>query len=208
MNCNYVAITLRNDYIDNYGYYNDYLHQKWYKFLLACDLIPILLPNNLNIVKDILKKIKFKGIILSGGGNIISKENDERVNVEKLLYNYSIHKSIPLIGVCRGMQQIFNFNDISITEITNHVATQHVIKSKLYFLNNLHVNSYHRFGVKNSEELKKFNVIAESEDNVVEAINYKNIFGLMWHPERDEPFLDANISLFKRIFLYGGLYDE
>ena len=64
------------------------------------------------------------------------------------------------------------------------------------------VNSFHNYGVYNiGNDLL---VRAKSEDNSIEAIEHtKNkIFAQMWHPEREEPFLKAELELIREFFSY------
>ena len=44
--------------------------------------------------------------------------------------------------------------------------------------------------------------LAKSDDGIVEAIKHKNkeIYGIMWHPEREKPFNNLDKSLLKIIF--------
>ena len=48
------------------------------------------------------------------------------------------------------------------------------------------VNSYHDYGIRIKDLSKKFNVLAFTEDKIVECFENqsKNILGIMWHPER------------------------
>jgi len=69
-----------------------------------------------------------------------------------------------------------------------------------YLINLEKVNSYHNCSVGNiGNDLL---VSAKSEDNSIEAIEHtKNkIFAQMWHPEREEPFVKAELELIKEFF--------
>ena len=59
----------------------------------------------------------------------------------------------------------------------------------------LSVNSYHDFAVRSVAA--PLCVVAESEDGCPEAIEhaYKPVFGQMWHPERERPFLSTHLAV-------------
>ena len=45
-------------------------------------------------------------------------------------------------------------------------------------------------------------VLATSEDGVIEAVRHKKalVMGIMWHPERNRPFEEHDVSLIKKLF--------
>ena len=62
------------------------------------------------------------------------------------------------------------------------------------------INSYHNFGAMGSRP--PLDVWASAEDGVVKAIRHSNdrVIGIMWHPERFDPFRSDDIGLVRRIF--------
>lgn len=46
-----IGVTQRVEIIQEYSEKRDSLDQKWFEFLNKCDLIPILLPNNLEAAR-------------------------------------------------------------------------------------------------------------------------------------------------------------
>lgn len=101
-------------------------------------------------------------------------------------------KNKPIIGICGGMQtlNVYFGGDLN-QNILNHKlsdGSKHSIdireKSflKSVFKNsNTKVNSYHRQCVRKLAPV--FKVTATSDDGIIEAIEYKNIIGVQWHPE-------------------------
>lgn len=88
--------------------------------------LPFPIPNTLmgeDIFFQWLDTISPDGIIFTGAGDI----NDmcDRNVVEGKLFSYAINNGVPLLGICRGMQQIANFHNVSLTRIANHVGTIH-----------------------------------------------------------------------------------
>tara|TARA_B100001093_G_scaffold520394_1_gene615407 strand:- start:5284 stop:5916 length:633 start_codon:yes stop_codon:yes gene_type:complete len=203
-----IAITLRVSNIDKYNERRDCIDQKWIELLITCGLNPILIPNNLAYVENLIEAKNLSGLILTGGNDLENIGGDaiERDQVENFLLKHCIDNKIPVLGVCRGMQLIQNFFNIKLTPVTNHVDIYHKLfvskKSKHYsFINKLTlVNSYHNFGTLSSKP--PLNTAATSEDGVVMAVEHYElpIFGHMWHPEREYPFNKDQIYFIKYFF--------
>jgi putative glutamine amidotransferase len=173
----------------------DSYSQEWNDLAKACDFLPIFIPNNINIVKKMLMEIKPDAIILSGGNDLVEYGGTapERDMVEKYLIDYAEKNSIPLLGVCRGMQMILNYYGVSLEKVNGHVRTNHILT------NGLEVNSFHNWAAQNSNKIIK--VIERSEDGCIEEIEhvlYRDIHGIMWHPERYKPFRDGDLKFIRR----------
>ena len=67
-----IAVTQRITIDDSSGEIRDSLDQGWLGFLIKCGYIPILLPNNVQLVEKIFSQIAINKILLSGGGDIKS----------------------------------------------------------------------------------------------------------------------------------------
>ncbi len=140
------------------------------------------------------------GLLLTGGQDIDQTEGRgvERKLVEEILITAFLKAQLPIVGVCRGMQHLASYFDCDLRPIKNHVATVH----ELRFANGevRVVNSYHGLGVFN---LKPPLVVeAQSSEGGIEAFRAKNknIYGMMWHPERCSPFDPQDISFFKKFY--------
>lgn len=138
--------------------------------------IPIFDSNSLNYYK--LKDLKPELIVLTGGED--PGLNPRRDTVEVNLLEYSISANVPVLGICRGMQQFLHFYKHPPTKIQNHVNIKHQIEGDF----NLAVNSYHNYGYYSIPE--NFQVLAKSLDGSIEAIFESELkwLGIMWHPER------------------------
>ncbi|QQG27712.1 gamma-glutamyl-gamma-aminobutyrate hydrolase family protein [Pectobacterium carotovorum] len=182
----FAAITMRSDMIISREEQRDSLDIRWYQFLNALDAQPIILPNNCFVAEQILAYRKIDFIILSGGGDIfsISGNMTERDQIEKILLNYSRKKSIPVIGVCRGMQKMIEDCGGELCKIERHTNIRHQVTGANYS----QVNSFHDYGVKEIPE--QFVPFVLADDGTIEAFFSKELkwLGLMWHPEREEPF--------------------
>jgi len=203
-----VFITQRTETVESYKERRDAIDQRWTDFLLSVDIIPIFAPNHLECVKKMVNTMKIDGVILSGGDSLSKYGGDtqERDLVESFLLNWSIGANIPLLGVCRGMQFIQDFFNIPLEKIDNHVAKMHKLhvnkglRLSRYIDKCTAVNSYHNYGatIDNSEIL----TVATSLDGNIEAVEHssKNIFGIMWHVERNLPFREKDKHMVRSIF--------
>lgn len=143
----------------------------------------------------ILKWIKMcDGIILPGGYKL--------TNFDRYIVEYATSNNIPILGICLGMQTLScykeNINIIPIEdghlnhkqESNNGVCHRVDINkdSLLYSIlkkDNIMVNSFHK---KQATPNKYYEIVAYSEDGVIEAIENKNStfnLGVQWHPEKN-----------------------
>ncbi|NBX83990.1 MAG: hypothetical protein EBQ95_00090 [Gammaproteobacteria bacterium] len=189
---NLVAITQRVEIVSSYKESRDCLDQRWWDFLNQCDLMPLILPNDILLVEKLLKQIEIKGIILTGGNQTV-----ERSEVENYLIKFAIEKQMPLIGVCHGMQMVQKYFNIPLYPVANQVVSQQeiFINEKISI-----VNSYHDYGTYDNHD--NFDVFAKTKDGIVKAIKHKKIpiLGIMWHPERNQQFIERDCQLFKEVF--------
>jgi putative glutamine amidotransferase len=197
-----IGITQQLLEIKRYHEVRSNLDIRWYSLLNSLNLLPLPLPLDIGISS--YDNFNISGLIITGGGDLYSQSKDElslrRDNYEKECIKYAIKNSIPVIGICRGMQLIAEYFDSTLKKVENHVGVRHGFKTKKNSrfshifdkINN--VNSFHESSIDViGSELE---VVGFSpNDNIVEAISHKkhSIIGQMWHPERENPF-DENQS--------------
>lgn len=134
------------------------------------------------------------GIILPGGYKL--------TNFDRYVVEYATEKDIPILGICLGMQILSCYKEeIDIVPIDekhlNHRqesqdGVSHRVDIKkdniLYDIlkqDSIMVNSFH---TKQATPNKYYEVIAYSEDGIIEAIQNKNNtfnLGVQWHPEKN-----------------------
>jgi N5-(cytidine 5'-diphosphoramidyl)-L-glutamine hydrolase len=179
----------------------DCVDQRWIKLLHAIGYTPVLLPNHVSVAVDILRHTSLDGILFTGGNSLSNYGGDapERDDTEMALLKIAIEERLPCLGVCRGMQLIQHAFGIELEVKHGHVATDHMVLDNTG--NEIRiVNSYHRFGTNSTVD--DIEVKAKSSDGVVEEIRHAclPIRGIMWHPERREPFDERDIQLLKDTF--------
>ena len=203
-----IAITQRVYETSSSKERRDALDQRWTEFLMSVDLLPLLLPNQLGCAQKILEENQIDGILLTGGNSLVSYGGDapERDKLEFFLLDWAMRKNIPLLGVCRGMQVIQESFKNKLEKVSNHVGKRHTLEvNQGCRLSDVvkslpDVNSYHDFGTQ--EVSGKLISIATSLDGVVMAVehNEKQVFGVMWHSEREYPFREQEKNLFRKVF--------
>jgi N5-(cytidine 5'-diphosphoramidyl)-L-glutamine hydrolase len=194
-----VAVTQRVAIIPEYGERRDCLDQAWPRFLAACGLTPLALPNVLEVALELCTGAAVSGLVLTGGNDLAECGGDapERDAVELALLDWAERRGLPVLGVCRGMQVIQQRFGIGLNRVERHVARRQVIRIEG---EPREVNSFHHFA--SLESRPPLDVWAVADDGVVKAIRHSTqpITGIMWHPERLSPFSPADTVLFRKFF--------
>jgi gamma-glutamyl-gamma-aminobutyrate hydrolase PuuD len=188
-----IAVTQRIANEPDYLAGHDMLDPGLSRFLYACDCLPIILPNVVDVVTGLTQQIRFDGILLSGG-NV----TPERSDIENHLIEYAILNNIPMLGVCQGMQRIQKFFGLTLEPVSGHVSSSQVISINK---SDYTTNSYHDYGttLTNTDLI----VFAKHHDGVVKGIKHKDhpLYGIMWHPERQQVFSSQDIDFVKKLYL-------
>ena len=179
---------------------------------------PLLIPvvDHLDSIEPLITRLD--GIIFTGGNDIspsyYDEEPEEKIGLleprrdrqEILLFKKLFNEtSMPILGICRGMQLINVAMGGSLYQHINDDAAKvnHTLTDKpkdhkahgskiekdsilfdIFQKDTLEVNSFHHQAAKKvADELK---VTMTSEDGIVEALQYKGkrfLIGTQWHPE-------------------------
>lgn len=197
---NIVLYTQRVEIVKEYNERRDCADQRIAVFINECGYLPVPIPNNIDVVEQLIKSTDFKGIILTGGNSLVKYGGDapERDNIDEKLIEYSIDYKTPLYGFCRGMQSILDYYKCKLVTVDGHVAVRHVVSGDE---GELEVNSYHNLACTSllSDELT---VELTSEDGVIEKVRHKELpmIGTMWHPEREYPYKESDVRMVKELF--------
>ncbi len=172
-----IAITQRQSEIN--GVTHDCLDPAWYTMLSSHELIPV--PNLIGL------DIQVDMLIFSGGDN-----SKARSLAELICWSSAMKKEIPVLGVCHGAFLLNYLHDGLNKEVTGHRNIGHTIEME----NKTHtVNSFHDVGIYTLG--KDLETVAIGMDGSCEAFKHrdKNIWGLVWHPERMEiPVFPKDLS--------------
>ncbi|MEW6999750.1 type 1 glutamine amidotransferase [Colwelliaceae bacterium BS250] len=206
-----IGITQRVEIVKSYGERRDCLDQQWSNFIIQLGYIPVPLPNvTADMAGELVNNLQLDAIILSGGNSIASLNPEapdaapERDDFENAIISIALGINIPVIGVCRGMQVLNLALGGSLASIQGHVGQRHPINSNIKGFNlPKTVNSFHNYCVPNKGLAESLEPLAYDEDGNIEAFYNisRNILGIMWHPEREENFINLDIQLFKRFLL-------
>jgi putative glutamine amidotransferase len=194
-----IAISQRVTEIREYGERRDCLDQAWPRFIAACGLLPLPLPNVAEVALAMCGASPLAGLLLTGGNDLAALGGDapERDATENALLDAAESRGLPVLGVCRGMQLIQHRCAVPLQRVDGHVTRSQIIN-----INGepVAVNSYHRFAARESRP--PLAVWAVADDGVVKAVQHteRPITGIMWHPERNTPFAANDVALFRRVF--------
>lgn len=194
-----VAVTQRVAVVAERAERRDCLDQAWPRFLAACGLMSLALPNVAEVALALCEQDLIAGLVLTGGNDLASLGGDapERDAVESALLELAEQRHLPVLGVCRGMQVIQQRFANPLRRVEGHVTPHQTI-----CIEGRHeaVNSYHCYGALESRA--PLEAWAVADDGVVKAVRHHSrpITGIMWHPERRTPFAPADVALFRRVF--------
>lgn len=197
----FVGITQRVEQT-SYGEIRDCLDLAWTELIQLFGHVPLPLCTKVTCVDYYLSKLPLNAVILSGGNDLSRLPNGQNIfpirdQFEKETIQYCLNKKIPLLGVCRGMQVINDYFLGTLCSVSGHAGTSHQIniqgKSEI-------VNSYHNWGILQSELADPLTPLAMDSDEMVEAFTSENVIGIMWHPERETELSDVSRNILTQFF--------
>uniref|UniRef100_A0A383VHP2 GMP synthase [glutamine-hydrolyzing] n=1 Tax=Tetradesmus obliquus TaxID=3088 RepID=A0A383VHP2_TETOB len=136
-----------------------------------------------------IKSVNPKVVILSGGPNSVHVEGSPRVPED--FFGYCQQNSIPVLGICYGMQLIVQMlgGVVGSGVAGGEYGRMPILiqpGSRLYsFQDNTQPNVWMSHGDEATQLPEGFKVVAKSEQGAVVAIEdqARRIFGLQYHPE-------------------------
>ena len=191
---------ISSNFKKHFNTYIDFVDHFWINFFDKNKIKFTIIPNALNYKFNFINKKDIKLIILPGGNDLFSKSYLSKIRLENefKLIKFGIKNKIPILGVCRGMQVINFFYKGNQKKINGHMRTRHDIffVDKLFNKKKLNVNSFHSFGIPKNFLAKSLLPIGLDKSKNVEIFEHhkKNIFGIMFHPEREK-----NYSFLKKL---------
>ena len=166
--------------IDNYDSFTFNLYHYISSLKKSVDVV----RNDKITDKEILKKKYNKIVISPGPGN--PNQSGNCIKIVK-----SLHKKIPILGVCLGHQiigQVFGSKVIQAKKIM-HGKTSKIKSNKLGILKNIpskfEATRYHSLIIDKKTLSENLEITAETEDGIIMGIQHKkyNVHGVQFHPE-------------------------
>ena len=195
-----ILYTQRVEAVSGYNERRDCADQQIARFIWSCGFLPIAMNNLPELTAQYIEALQPAGIVLTGGNDlaVYGGSAPERDDTESKLLEIAIRDNIPLLGFCRGMQLLSWYFGAKLMPVTGHVATWHRLNGDFA---ERKVNSYHNFAVNALPDC--FEVLAQTEDGTIEAIRHRTqrLLGIMWHPEREPAFSQADVNLFREFFV-------
>lgn len=192
------------------GELRDALDVRWASFLSEVGLAAVPVPSGVDVGAWLLAIGEVAGVLLTGGNDVVSvdasPENERREALETALLA-AVGADAPLLGVCRGAQLLAHLDGFDLAPIDGHVRTRHALErvpgsgaSSLARHAGRVVGSYHRIGVSGSG--RALAAVLRSTDGVIEAVEARgrSRVGILWHPEREAPYHESDIELFRETF--------
>lgn len=185
------------------------LDRRWGPFLHAAGLLSIPLGSELP-VDAYFERMAPAGILLTGGNDLAAVGGDrlsaERDAFETGVLNAARRRSLPVLGVCRGMQLLAHLDGAAIERCSGHVATEHALEPvagarHAALREPRAANSYHQF-TPHLKPASALRVVLRSADGEAEAIEHASepLVGIMWHPERYTVPRSIDLDLFRQVF--------
>ncbi len=204
-----IGLTSRIVHPREYDEPRDALAHDWATFLGAelPDWQWTTLPNIGAAIVDHAKKWELDGFVLTGGGDIGSEPL--RDETEFALLKYALEASLPVFGVCRGMQVVNAYFGGTTVPSRDARATRHQVEffSGLFPESGIReVNSCHDLLVVKQTLAAEVEVAALAPDGSIEALNVpgSRVAAICWHPEREHPAAQADVSLLRAFFTAPG----
>ena len=208
-----VGITQRVEYVTAYAEARDCLDQRWSELLDVLKMTMVPIPNTLRNVEGWLDVLKCDAYILTGGNDLADLPNAKNVSIERdrteiALLKYAQSRSLPVFGVCRGLQLINIFFGGQLDRVSGHVGNRHSVHMCFDQGNQSiasNVNSFHEWGISINSLAQQLIPCAYDADNYVEAARHEklNWLGMMWHPEREEKFKASDLEILRKLFNEG-----
>ena len=193
----------RVDRVPSYDEDRDGLDQRMSAWLLDAGFLPMPVPNALGLsARDAPQRVRnwmdttgATAILLSGGNDLGTCA--ERDRVETALIDHAHEHSLPLLGICRGMQMLGCWAGGELMRVEQHAGIRHAVTGEL---GAEEVNSFHDLALVGCPA--GFATTAASPDGVLEAIRHEQLpwEGWMWHPEREASASPVDVERVRALF--------
>jgi len=149
----------------------DGIERAWARFLSKHELMPVA-----NVVD--IQHVDFDCLLLTGGPDSVARHLTENA-----LYAMAFKQGKPIVGVCHGAFVINDLAGGTNGTCQGHIGTSHkvLLDGKHYQVNSYHSQSIDKLG-------KDFFATGIAEDGSIESFQHatREIYGIVWHPERQD----------------------
>lgn len=205
-----IGITQRVEEVAAYGERRDCLDQQWFVLLEQLGMVPVPIPNSLENTAAWVDAMALDGFIFSGGNDLAQLPNPsrpapERDATEAAVLAHAREQSLPVLGVCRGLQMMNTWLGGHLVPVKGHVATRHSVTAlgeNPLFFPYIEVNSFHDWAIPAAGVAEALQPCIQTAEGGIEAVTHwsQPWIGIMWHPERETPFTKADITLITQLF--------
>lgn len=162
--------------LDYGSHYNEFLIKK----LRDNGVYSLLLPKTTS--KEKIEDLHHvKGIILSGGPNVIGEKKEDQLFDERLL-----ELGIPILGICYGMEALATYLGAKVESIKKREYGKHVVRvnnSDPLFKDVPEETVVYMSKNDKIHELNGVEELAESSSSGLVGFKKDNIYGVLFHPE-------------------------
>lgn len=193
-----IGMTLRRELWEQYGETRDSFDISWKSIFIGIPSVIVPIPNFPDHVSAFCNELDLDALVLTGGASVgTSSERDE---TELGLLREAIRRKMPVLGICRGMQMINSFLGGTFEEDDRHVGQRHSVSGPLFDGFVREVNSYHRLTITSKSIADGVTPLAMAEDGTIEAFTVNGLpwLGLMWHPEREFPVNECDLTIVRK----------
>lgn len=213
-----LGLTQRVDVVESYGERRDCLDQAWTTLLEEWGYQPVPLPNTVDNPDAYLEAMSLDGLILTSGNDLANLEDPdqpapERDRFERAALDWASEHTIPVLGVCRGLELINDYFGGTLSTVEEHVAIDHPVtfntdtleltqNTDLTLPEEITANSYHDYGLNPADVADELIPLATAPDGTIEALAHPDypLVGIMWHPERETNSTEFDRKLFEAMF--------
>lgn len=194
-----VGLTQRRDLITERGEWRDALDVRLARIIWDIGFTPVPLATGIDDAQSYLEALELEAFVLSGGGEVGYPL--ERASLEDAILARSARDSLPVFGICRGMQVIITACGGQLSPVEGHVATRHLVFGTLS--GEREVNSFHGLGIPRENLPSALSCLALAPDGTVEAIRHDWLpwTAIMWHPEREAQAVTADLDIIEHALL-------
>lgn len=220
-----IAVTMR--IIEPHEYHDprDAISHDMIRWLEELGYIPFPVPNAAASPEQYLDLLNADALVFSGGNDLLpddagSAASELRIASELRLMRAAMERSLPILGICRGLHLINHYFGGSLRQqvvgAVRHVAANHPVTLASPFKEIasavvIETNSFHTQGVGKENLATGVCAFAWSEqDGVVEGLYHpeRPVLAMQWHPERPNPARTFDRQIVDRLINQGAFWSS